>query len=225
MAHRPVRLLLLTTAFLFIAHSTAFAQAPPAQSGVVVDAQGAPVLRARVRILDAKGVVLAHALTDQRGRFSAPAATIDCRIEVSLPGFGTASERCAGADVRVVIAPAPISEAVVVSATRDAAPLSQVGSSMSVFTADDIERRGAVLVADLLRAMPGVTVVQSGAPGTQTSMFVRGGESNYNKVLLDGIPINEPGGTFNFGNVTTEHLERIEVVRGAECSDRTQWRA
>jgi outer membrane cobalamin receptor len=51
-----------------------------------------------------------------------------------------------------------------------------------------------------------------------TSLFVRGGESSYNKVLLDGIPLNEPGGTFNFSNVTSEGLERIEIVRGAQSA-------
>ena len=61
-------------------------------------------------------------------------------------------------------------------------------------------------------------VVRTGAPGAVTSLFVRGGESDYNKVLLDGIPLNEPGGTFNFSNLTTENLERIEIVRGAYSS-------
>ena len=61
-------------------------------------------------------------------------------------------------------------------------------------------------------------VVRTGGPGGVTSLFVRGGESSYNKVLLDGIPLNEPGGTFNFSNVTSEGLERIEIVRGAQSA-------
>ena len=74
------------------------------------------------------------------------------------------------------------------------------------------------LVADLLRSTPGAMVIRAGGPGTVTSLFVRGGESNYNKVLLDGMPLNEPGGTFNFSNLTTDDLERIEVVRGAQSA-------
>ena len=194
------------------------AQAPHVQTGVVVDAQGAPVLRARVQLVDSGRRTLAQGLTDDRGRFRLESPRAECRVEVSLAGFEPATTACTAAAAQLVLAPAPVREAVVVSATRDAAPLSQVGSSVTVFTAADIDRRGAVLVADLLRATPGVTVVQSGAPGTQTSIFVRGGESHYNKVLLDGIPVNEPGGTFNFGNLTTEHLDRIEVVRGAESA-------
>ena len=61
-------------------------------------------------------------------------------------------------------------------------------------------------------------VLQTGAPGGVTALFVRGGESNYNTVLLDGIPLNEPGGTFNFNNLTTENIERIEIVRGANSA-------
>src|SRR4029079_19166895 len=74
------------------------------------------------------------------------------------------------------------------------------------------------LLADLLRAAPGTTVVRSGGLGTVTSLFVRAGESNYTKVLLDGIPLNEPGGVFNLSNVSTENLERVEFVRGANSA-------
>src|SRR5438034_300993 len=113
---------------------------------------------------------------------------------------------------------APGHEDVVVTATRTAAPSDQVGASVSTFTADELQRRDTSLVSDLLRTAPGAMVVQSGAPGAVTSLFVRGGESNYNKVLLDGIPLNEPGGSFYFSNLTTENLDRVEVVRGAYSS-------
>ncbi len=61
-------------------------------------------------------------------------------------------------------------------------------------------------------------MIRSGGPGALTSLFVRGGESDYNKVLLDGIPLNEPGGSFYFNNLTTENLDRVEIVRGAYSS-------
>ena len=72
--------------------------------------------------------------------------------------------------------------------------------------------------SDLLRSAPGAVVVANGSRGAVASLFVRGGESNYTKVLLDGIPINEPGGTFDFGSVTTENLQRVEIVRGAQSA-------
>ena len=104
------------------------------------------------------------------------------------------------------------------TATRTEAPASQVGASATVFTAEDLERRQMPLVADLVGTTPGAMVVRSGGPGALTSLFVRGGESDYNKVLLDGIPLNEPGGTFYLNNLTTENLERVEIVRGAYSS-------
>jgi outer membrane cobalamin receptor len=61
-------------------------------------------------------------------------------------------------------------------------------------------------------------VVRSGGLGNVTSVFVRGGEGDYNKILLDGIPLNEPGGVFEFSNLMTEDLERIEVVRGPQSA-------
>ena len=71
----------------------------------------------------------------------------------------------------------------------------------------------------MVPARPGLSGrYRAGGLGTVTSLFVRGGESNHNKVLLDGIPLNEPGGTFNFSNLTTEHLERVEIVRGAQSA-------
>jgi vitamin B12 transporter len=107
---------------------------------------------------------------------------------------------------------------VIVTATRTEAPAGQVSASATVFTVEDLERRQTPLLADLVAATPGAMVVRSGGPGALTSLFVRGGESDYNKVLVDGIPLNEPGGIFYFNNLTTEHLDRVEIVRGAYSS-------
>ena len=107
---------------------------------------------------------------------------------------------------------------VVVSPTLEPTPASQTGASVTVITAADIERRGTPLVADLLRATPSATVVRTGMPGGVTSLFIRAGESDYVKVLLDGMPLNEPGGTFYFDRLSSDHLEQIEVVRGAHSA-------
>ena len=143
-------------------------------------------------------------------------------MEASLTGFEPASIPCASAGteqpVRLVLKVAPIRETTIVTATRTEAPTSQVGASATVFTAEDLERRQTPLVADLLMATPGAMLVRSGGPGALTSLFVRGGESDYNKVLLDGVPLNEPGGSFYLNNLTTENLERVEIVRGAYSS-------
>jgi vitamin B12 transporter len=187
-------------------------------AGLVVDQQGRPLPRAEVRELDGNGTETARAFTDEGGRFRLPAPPSGCRVAASLVGFQPASAPCSDAPLRLALNVAPIEETVVVTATRTEAPANQVGASVTTFTNEDLERRQLPLVSELLRTSPGAMVVRSGAPGAVTSLFVRGGESNYNKVLLDGIPLNEPGGTFNFSNVTTEGLERVEIVRGAQSA-------
>ena len=107
-----------------------------------------------------------------------------------------------------------IKESIVVTATGTEEPASKVGASVTVLTSDDIEHRHALDTIDLLQTVPGVMAVRTGGIGTLTSLFVRGGESSYNKVLLDGMPLNEPGGFFNFSSLAPENIDHIEVLRG-----------
>ena len=187
-------------------------------TGLVTDQHGRPLPRARVQVTTTAGATVTFTNPDGTFAVAAPSTT-GCHVVASLAGFQDATADCAsGAAVRLTLAVAPIEEHVVVSATRTDAPSGQVASGVTVFTADDIRRRQAPPVADLLRDAPGTTVVRSGGLGNVTSLFVRGGESNYNKVLLDGIPLNEPGGTFDFSNVTSENLDRVEFVRGANSA-------
>lgn len=183
-------------------------------TGVVVDQSGQPLNRALVRVADAPGGVF----TNERGQFEIATPGGACRVEASLSGFTAASEPCGTAAMRIVLAVAPIRETTIVTATRTEAPASQVGASATVFSEADLETRQKPLMADLLIGTPGAMLVRSGQPGTVTSLFVRGGESDYNKILLDGVPLNEPGGTFFLSNLTTENLERVEIVRGAYSS-------
>jgi len=87
-------------------------------------------------------------------------------------------------------------------------------ASQGVLTRAEIEQRTLRFVLDGLRDQPGASMVQSGPVGSQASLFMRGGNSDYVKVLVDGIPMNQPGGLFNFANLTTDNIERIEVLRG-----------
>lgn len=102
----------------------------------------------------------------------------------------------------------------VVTATRQATPQSAIPAATTVIHGDDLRARGIDLVLDALREVPGMSIVQSGSYGAQTSVFLRGGESNYVKVFLDGVPLNRPGGGINLANLTTADLDRIEIVRG-----------
>src|SRR4051794_31293260 len=108
---------------------------------------------------------------------------------------------------------------IVVSATRLPIAEDESPASVSVVTSEDIERRQVERVADALREVPGINVTQSGAPGSLTSVFTRGLRSEHTQVLLDGIPINQGlQGAFNFGDFTTDDIDRIEVVRGPQST-------
>jgi vitamin B12 transporter len=78
----------------------------------------------------------------------------------------------------------------------------------------DLRARGLTSVADALREVPGVAIARSGSFQGVTSVFTRGGQSGYTKILIDGVPMNQPGGFFDWSTLSTDNVERIEVVRG-----------
>jgi len=111
------------------------------------------------------------------------------------------------------------SEPVVVTATRIDIPLDQSPATVSVVTSEDVEEKQIERVADALREVPGLSVVQTGAPGQLTSVFTRGLRSEHTQVLLDGIPINQGlAGLMDFADFTTDDIDRIEVVRGPQST-------
>jgi vitamin B12 transporter len=103
---------------------------------------------------------------------------------------------------------------IVVTATRYPIAPDSVASTVTVLRGDDLRAEGIRFVGDALRQVPGAHVVQGGPYGAATSLFVRGGESDYVKVLVDGVPVNQPGGFYDFASLTTDNIERIEVLRG-----------
>lgn len=126
---------------------------------------------------------------------------------VSTPAF--AQDIAAGAGAREPV--------IVVTANRTAQSLDKVGQSITVLDSAEIERRQTQAVADILRTVPGVTIVRNGGIGTSTSVSIRGAESDQTVALVDGIKLNDPsspGGGFNFGNLLVGNIDRIEVLRG-----------
>src|SRR5436305_1428959 len=110
-------------------------------------------------------------------------------------------------------------EQVVVSATRFDIPLDLSPASVSVINSEDFEQKQIERVSDALREVPGLSVVQTGTAGQLTSVFTRGLRSEHTQVLLDGIPINQGlQGAFNFADLTTDDIDRIEIVRGPQST-------
>lgn len=111
-------------------------------------------------------------------------------------------------------------ETIVVSSSRRAVPLREVGASVSVVTADELEAQGITFVEEALRRLPGVQVSSSGGRGGQVAVRLRGEEGYRTLVLIDGIRIADgalPQGAVNFGNLTVTAIDRIEVLRGPQA--------
>ncbi|MEG3084770.1 TonB-dependent receptor [Sphingomonas sp. PB2P12] len=105
----------------------------------------------------------------------------------------------------------------VVTAARVAQPASEVGQAVTVIDRAEIERRQTTVVSDLLATTPGVTVTRNGSIGALTSVRIRGAEADQTLVVIDGVRVNDPsstGGGFNFANLLSSSVERIEVLRG-----------
>lgn len=103
---------------------------------------------------------------------------------------------------------------VVVTATRVPTPLNALTAAVTVLDGAELRAEGLTHVGDALRRVPGLALARTSSFGSQQALFVRGGQSNYVRVLVDGVPLNEPGGVLDLGRVTLDNVERIEVVRG-----------
>ena len=212
---RPVFLFILLLAGAHVARAGTV-------TGRVIDPDGRPVPHARVWI--AGLTPPAQTTTDDRGRFVLFTPD-DCRCEVRVAadGFrarpvaldGTSSTLDVGT---IALEISALSESLVVSATQVEIPLSQASSSITVITGEELRNRQLPTVADALRDVPGLTIVQSGARGALASVFPRGGESDYTLVYVDDIQVNAFGGAMDFAHLSTANIDRIEVVRGPQSA-------
>jgi vitamin B12 transporter len=103
---------------------------------------------------------------------------------------------------------------VTVTATRVPTVRQVAPAAITVITGEELRARGITRLTDALRDVPGASVVQSGSFGSQTGLFVRGGESDYTKVLVDGVPLNDAGGAIDLAHISVGDVDRIEIVRG-----------
>ncbi|MBI2881160.1 MAG: TonB-dependent receptor [Candidatus Tectomicrobia bacterium] len=106
---------------------------------------------------------------------------------------------------------------VVVTATRTPEPLERVANPVTVLTHEDLRAAGTD-IRDALRRVPGFAVVGSGSRGGATSVFSRGGQSDFNLVLIDGVKVNTAGGEFDFSDLSVDNIERIEILRGPQSA-------
>jgi vitamin B12 transporter len=142
-------------------------------------------------------------------------------VEVLAPGFAKAKF-----DVRVPLEPnvevqlkvAGPEQTVVVTATRTPVTEQDAGVPVALLDQQELINLQPTSEADALRLLPGAIISTTGRRGNQASLFVRGGDSDYNKVLIDGVPVNDPGGFFDFGVVPLQEADRLEFLRGSEST-------
>lgn len=185
--------------------------------GVVLDPSGAPIPGAQIAARNRLGVV-AQTSSDHLGAFDIDAGDSDTLI-ATAPGFSTATvpvrER-----VEIHLAIAPQVDSVQVPGSAIDVPLSEQGSSVTVIPRQEIQQRNEARASDLLRYVPGAVISQTGSPGGATSLFLRGGNANFNLVRINGVAVNPFGLSigFDFAHVPADFLERIEVIRGPQSA-------
>ena len=193
----------------------------PNLQGTVLDPLGAAVPNATVELIrDQKNgaVVVATVQADASGHyFLSFSVAANYRLRASAPTFDTAITAPhfyalrSATTLNVTLATPTLSQQVTVTATGTPTPLAQSGAAITLL--DQSQYQQSPELQQPLRLVPGLQLTQTGQTGGTTSLFIRGGQDNYNKVLLDGVPVNDVGGEVNFANLATIGIAQIEVLR------------
>ena len=146
------------------------------------------------------------------GRFR-PRSRLSLAVALALLPLASALSSAPEAGDQVVQVPATV-----VTATGFPSGIDELGSSISVVTAEDIARHQWRTLPQILRGIPGLGLTQVGGPGGAATIFIRGANSNHTKVLIDGVAVNNPsvGGVFDFSHILASDIERVEVLRGPQ---------
>jgi outer membrane cobalamin receptor len=222
--------LLILLSISFLAPSEVARAVPPAStlpastvSGTITDPTGARVAGARVVLSSALSVV-GTTEADAQGEFRFErVAPGRYELRVVADGFGADPVEVVvkpgeNARVNAALHVSAVTESVVVSAAQVEVPLTRAADSVTVIPDAELRAEQIETVADALRSVPGLTVSRNGGRGSVTSIFPRGGESDYTLVLVDGIKANAFGGGYDFSTLSATGVERVEVVRGPESA-------
>jgi len=203
---------------LFLVAARSFAIDSAQFRGTVVDPLGAVVPGAEVKLFHERSVV-GQTVTDDAGAFAFSSLKPGrYSIRANSPGFSPQDTpaiyvgKGSTVHVSVSLKLGVIAQQIVVSATGSPVPDSQIGAAISTVPKENLGTK--LDVSDALRTVPGIQVLQTAQRGGTTDLFVRGGNPDANKVLLDGIPVNDIGGRVEFGNLDTTGIAQAEVLRG-----------
>ncbi len=191
--------------------------------GTILDPNGQPVPGASVSLLRAL-VVIDRVQTNAEGAYkfadlSEGAYQLAASARgLSAPSVSLSLRKDENKRQDINLALSALESQVVVSASLGGALLPQIGSSVSLATLQDIEERGAQSALEVIRGIPGIEVNQTGRRGGVTGIHIRGGESKYNAVMVDGMQLNEFGGAFDMAAIPADGIDRIEITRGPQSA-------
>jgi iron complex outermembrane receptor protein/vitamin B12 transporter len=191
-------------------------------SGTIVDPTGALVRGATVDVV-AHGNTVASVTTDQEGHYKASVpGRGKYEVQVIAEGFkALSSEVVVQTDAEVAVRNLtlrlnPLSQQVTVTATATPTLESHLGAAVTVLGTNQLQSTDEV--QDALRSVPGLQLTQTGRVGGTTALYIRGGNSDANKVLIDGIPVNDIGGAVEFADLASSAMARAEILRGPNSS-------
>jgi len=223
-AFRPI-----SVAFLFWCFGNSFplpSQAATANlSGTISDPSGAAVSGAQLvaEPLDNPSAASVRAVSGTEGRYNLDLPSGRYRLRVLRESFSArefvvalAPGESKALNIRLELE--PLSSSVVVTAQAEPLDVNQSPAPATIISREEIEQRQAVSLPDLLATQPGMSLARTGAEGGLATLFLDGGNSNFTKVLVDGTPVNEPGGFFNLSNLTLDDVDKVEIVQGAESA-------
>jgi vitamin B12 transporter len=217
-----IAVLILVSAF------PAFGQSPSVAariSGTLTDPSGAGVSGVTVTAQAEPPSAAAHFST-----VSSPSGSYSLGLPAGRYRFHFSSESFIGRTVELSLLPGesrdlsihlelqPLSDSVVVTAQTLPTAEQQTTVPTDVISREAIDQRQAVSLPELLQSAPGMAIGRTGPFGGTASIFLNGGNSAFTKVLVDGTPINPPGSAVDFSSLTTENVDKVEIVRGAESA-------
>ncbi len=215
----------------FFVPALSFKAAPQSQTnkatltGTLTDPSSAPVSEVKITAQSdpATSAPPATATSSADGSYSLALPPGTYRLRFTRQSFATreASVTLAPGDSRVLnlqLALEPLSDNVIVTAQSIPSTAAQTTAPTEVMSGEMIQQRQAYSLPELLQFATGIAIDRTGPFGGTTSIFLNGGNSNFTKVLVDGTPINPPGSAVDFSSLTTENIDKVEIVRGAESA-------
>jgi vitamin B12 transporter len=216
-----VRLLSCWTIAVMLFAASSHAQSTTSLHGKVVDQLGNRIPEAKLVLLQ-NDKTMVDGKSDAEGAFSL-AVQQEGRYSLRVEATGFAPQTIPvdvgkngkTEELTLTLSIGPLAQQIVVSATGIPTPETQVGASVTVIDSEQIDALNKLDVLENLRLVPGAQVVQTSQRGGATSLFIRGGEADFNKILVDGIPVNNIGGDFDFAQLSNNGVGNLEVLRGS----------